>query len=332
MGIDIAIFIFFIVLSGLFSGMEIAFFSLSPGAVRAMVNKGYKNATLIERLKNDSQRLLIVILLGNNLVNIAAAALATNLSLQLFGSAGVGIATGIVTIIVLLFGEIFPKSIAQVYAQPIAAKSAKFIIALQWLLWPIVAVLAYLSEKSLRYFKTHTHHPQIKDEVEALVTLGKEQGHVKAHEQDFIERLFEFNDRHVEHIMTPIDKVIMLDVEAIVSQVSYFAAHSGYSRFPVYEGNRNNIVGMVHIKDIFKAIQSDGRANPVDEIYGRAYFIQGTEVLITAFRQMQQVKTHNMIVKDGQKVIGMITLEDLLEELLGELYDESDNVKKSVIS
>ncbi len=313
----------FIFLSAFFSGVEIAFFSLSSAKVRTMAREDLSGAKMVEKLKSNPQRLLIVILIGNNLVNIFAASLATQAAINTFGSSGVGIATGIVTLLVLVFGEILPKTIAQMHAKTITRYTAGLLYIIGLILLPFVLIFESLSKYILKILPNKKDKHIISEEdLHSMVHIGVEEGSMEHHEKDFIERLFKFNDMIVRDVQTPIDKIIMLNGRAIIDQVSHFAVNSGYSRFPVYDGSKQNIIGIVHLKDIFRANQSDNRDKFVNNIALPPVFVKDSNKLDDIFRMLIRDATHYGIIKNEKGLTtGVITLEDLLEELVGEIYD-----------
>lgn len=316
--------------SAFFSAVEIAFFSLSPGKVRSMVRHAVFGATIVERLRKNPQRLLVTVLLGNNLVNIFAAALATQLSLALFGSLGIGIATGVVTLVVLVFGELFPKAIAHAHARSLACKTAYAVLSLQYLLFPIIVPLEYCTRLFFRLTGTSHRLPNVsEDEIRSLMHIGVEEGSVERHEREFVDRLFQFSDSTLDTIMMPIADVVMVDGENSVNQVADFIARSGYSRFPVYEKNRQNIVGVAHIKKIFRATLShEERSELIVRFAKQTHVLAPDTKLIDAFYQMQNTRIPHALVKQNDgKIVGFVTIEDVLEELVGEIYDESDKRK-----
>lgn len=327
-------FVVLILLSGFFSGVEIAIFSLSQARVRTMVRQGLRGAKTVERLKSNPERLLVTILLGNNLVNIFAAAIATQLSLELFGSVGVGVATGVVTFLVLVFGEIFPKSLAQVHAVGMARKTARLVLILEYILFPFIWFLEKLA-KSVTMITAGRAHPLLvaEEEIRSMLYIGMEKGVIERHEKDFVERLFKFNDLPVRAVLTPIEKVVMLDGDTSIEDIAHFVANSGYSRFPVFQESRQNIVGAIHIKNIMKANNSDQRGEKLSTIVNKPAFVKESSLLDDVFRQMQKMHLHHMLVQDSRgMVIGLITLEDIMEELVGEIHDESDKKKSSVVT
>lgn len=319
-----------ILFSAFFSGVEIAFFSLNRAKVRTLIRKKVPGAKTVDQLRSRPQRLLITVLLGNNLVNIFAAALATEIALITFGSLGVGIATGIVTLLVLVFGEIIPKSFARQRAAVIACRTARVIHFLQYCFSPIILPL----EKLLRIITPPSPRDRnralvVEEEIRSLMHIGVEEGSVERHEHEFMERLFRFNDVRVASVMTPLSDVLMLDGDRSVEEVMRLVVQSGYSRFPVYRDVRQNIIGVVHMKDIVRTQHSDRRRDPLVSIAGKAWFLSDDAVLDDAFRMMQTSRTPCLFIRNAKKeILGMATREDVLEELVGEIDYESDGRKR----
>ena len=333
MTLTIILFVILIFLSAFFSGIEIAFFSLSKARVHTMVRRKVNGAELVQKLKSNSQRLLVTILIGNNLVNIFAASVATQVALDVFGSAGIGIATGIVTLLVLVFGEIFPKAIARVHAPKITTMTAPLVYSLQLLLFPLVIIFEKLSVVAVKIVpKTH-EHIGLEEDVHSMMHMGVQEGEVERHEKEFVERLFKFNDIPIASVITKLEDMVMIEDDAVIDQIAHFVANSGYSRFPVHEGGKQNVIGYVHIKDLFRAVKSDNRDMTVRSIMQPVQSITDDEIIDDVFRTMVRQRVHYMLVRSSNGVIiGSVTIEDILEELLGEMYDESDKIKTSVIS
>jgi len=330
----IFIFIVLLALSALFSGIEIAFFSLSPGRVRTMVRQNLYGAKLVERLKQKPRRLLITVLIGNNLVNISAAAIATELAISLFGHEGVAIAAGVATFLILVFGEIFPKSFAQYHPGKTSRYTAPLVYVLSVLASPLAWCLETLMDL-LTIKKQSSHDASTKvaeEEIHSLFQIGFEKGFIEEHEKEFAERLFRFNDAPISLIMKPLDKAVMLDGSASIGSAFGEAAHSGYSRFPVFADTRENIIGIVHIKDIMKENRPAHQIDPLSSIARPPLFVSSKDKLDDVFRMMRRLHAHYALVKDDRGVVGLITLEDIIEELIGEIYDESDKRKKGIIT
>jgi putative hemolysin len=329
--ITFAVFVVLFALSGLFSGSEIALFSLSRAAVNKMQRQKRVGAEAISKLRKNPHKLLVTILIGNNIVNIYAAALATAITIELFGSRGVGVATGVVTFMILLFGEIFPKALAQAYAQTIALNVARPLLLLSYILWPLVLVLEWLSRMLIKIMPGKVESTmKIEDEIKSLLMIGLEEGSTELYERDFIERLFKFDDTPVSDVMVAYEKTVLVDGSVPIDQISHFLAKSGYSRFPVYQGSRNNVVGMVHVKDVFRANNSDDRKNSLVTLAQQAVNVRVDEKLDDAFNVLRQKKIHSALVQDkNSTVVGFVTLEDILERLVGDIQDESDRIKEA---
>jgi len=327
--LTIIVFVGLFVLSGLFSGSEIALFSLSRAAIKKMQRQGRSGAEAISKLRESPHKLLVTILIGNNIVNIFAAALATEITIGIFGSRGVGIATGIVTFMILLFGEIFPKSLAQAYSETIARYVARPLLVMSYALWPLVLVLEWLSKNLIRIMPGKTESVmEIEDEIRSLLTIGLEEGSTELYERDFVERLFKFDDTPVKDVMIPYESAVLVDGSVPIDQVAHFLAESAYSRFPVYEGSRNKIVGMVHVKDVFRANNSDDRKDNLSTLTRPAVTVGIKDKLNDAFNILRQKKMHSALVKGKDNtIVGFVTLEDILERLVGDIQDEFDRTK-----
>lgn len=322
-------FIILLFLSALFSATEIAFFSLTIAQARRLQEKKLKGADLVWKLKNRPQRLLITILLGNNIVNVLIAALATALAIKMFGSSGVGIATGVVTLAILIFGEITPKSIAQKNNAGIARYSAFVIYPLSIVFYPISAVLIkFNSVIAHKLLKIKNPELVTEDEIRTLARLGVETGAIAYQERELIENIFKFNDIEVKEVMTPKYRMVSLNGNVSVEQIAYFVAQSGFSRYPVYDDDEDNIVGYVHVNDIMRYLNSDKREVLVKNIVRPIKVVDKNKKINSVFRSMIRHKEHIMLVKNSEKkntIIGLVTLEDIIEELIGEIIDETDD-------
>lgn len=324
----IVAFVILIFLSALFSSTEIAFFSLSPAKAHSLIQKKKKNAQLIWKLKQHPQKLLITILIGNNVVNVFTASLATVLTINYFGSAGIGIATGAVTLLILVFGEITPKSIAQKNNVLIAQKTAKLLYTLGLIFTPVTWLLIRWNNLIIKKIvKSSDASAVSEDEIRALTRLGVEKGEIDFQEREFIERVFKFDDVKVKKIMTPRYKIIALNGEVGVDNIAHFVSQSGFSRYPVFIDDEDKIIGYVHINDLMKRLNSDEREQPVKELVRPVIRILESHNIEQLFRQMLKKREHLAVVTDDEDAVtpvGLVTLEDILEELVGEIEDETD--------
>lgn len=316
-----------LVLSSWFSGMEIAMFSLSPAKVRSLVLAKRPNALLVQKLLNNKHRLLVVILLGNNLVNIGAASLATMAAMETFGSAGVGIATGAMTLLILIFGEMYPKAYFRLKSAQIVLLFAPALYFLELILYPIV----YILEKLLNFLTSgHSTEAVSETEFRALSRLAVESGALEFEEHEMIMNILEFNDQEIKEVMTSRYKMEVLKDDADVDQVSYFMAQNGFSRYPVYHNQKDNIIGYVHVIDIMKALNSDQREKQLEEFVQPIIKVKETEKINLVFNKMRRKHIHMALVMRKKELLGLVTLEDILEEIVGEIRDENDGPEPSL--
>lgn len=294
-----------------------------------METKKKKNASLIRKLKSKPQRLLITILIGNNIVNLFTASYATVVAISLFGSAGLGIATGFTTLFILIFGEIMPKSVAYANNARIARLTAKPLYALFVVFYPVSHVLVKINKAAGRMFKSTATTGVSEEEIRVMSRLGVESGAIEYREHEMIENIFKFDNVLVEDVMTPISRTDMLDGSVPIEQIAYFVSHSGHSRYPVHDGNEDNIVGYIHMSQIMRALNSDDRDQPLSNFMSEVTVVSESMDIERVFRAMKKDKAHMYIVHDEENkkdIVGIITLEDILEEIVGEIEDESDSL------
>ncbi|MGB0757611.1 MAG: hemolysin family protein [Patescibacteria group bacterium] len=326
----IALFVLLIALSGFFSGAEIAFFSLTKAQVRALRDQKKRYSDLVWRLKQKPQRLLITILIGNNIVNVLTASLATVVAVDYFGSVGVGLATGVVTLVILIFGEITPKSIAQKNNALLARATSPVLLVLSWLFFPVSWLLIQFNERiAHRLVKTSELPLPVEDEIRVMARMGVESGTLQYREHKMIENILEFDEKKVGEIMTSRYKIIALNGEVPVDQISHFVGQSGFSRYPVFVDDEDNFIGYVHVNDILRKLQSDERDQMVKEFVRPLQRVGEDKIIESIFRQFLNAQEHIAIVErgvvDGTEVVGLVTLEDVLEEIVGEIVDETDD-------
>jgi len=320
------ILVILLVLSAWFSGMEIAMFSLSSARVRSLVLKKKPNAELLQKLLVNKHKLLVIILLGNNLVNIGAASLATATAIKVFGTVGVGVATGAMTLLILIFGEMYPKAYFRLKAARIALLFAPTIYVLQLILYPVV----YILEKLLAWLTRGKLNEKVSEiEFKALSRLAVEEGTIEFEEHEMIMNVLEFNDQEVKDIITPRYKMQILNDEADVDQVAYFIGQVGFSRYPVYHNQKDNIIGYVHALDIMKVLNSEHREKELENFVQPIIRLKPTEKINIVFNKMRRKHSHMALVFKKDKLLGLVTMEDILEELVGEIRDENDETSDS---
>ncbi|UCH23292.1 MAG: HlyC/CorC family transporter [Deltaproteobacteria bacterium] len=316
-----------ILLSGFFSSAETALFSISKVKARHLAKDKGKTNRLIKKMKENPHKLLSTILIGNNLVNVAASALATALTIKLMSSHAVGIATGIMTLTILIFGEIFPKSIATRNNVLIARLVIVPIYWLSILFSPLILFLNFIPQITNKIQKKHA---VTEEELITFVEVVEEEGEIKEQEKKLIHNIFEFDDTNASEIMTPrgdmfvIDADENMDLEAIIQ--------SGFTRIPVIEGDIDHVVGILNIKDLFLEQAKGNGELDVRKIMNKPYFVPEYKKLDSLLHQFKKRKQHMAIVVDEHGgVSGLITLEDALEEIVGEIVDETDKDEPQIV-
>ncbi|MCP4726816.1 MAG: HlyC/CorC family transporter [bacterium] len=322
-----------LIFSAFFSGAEIAFMSISDVKVRHLVEKKKRYSRLLEKLKSRPNNLLITVLIGNNLANIGGASLATTLSidiLQNFGVAqalsyGVGITTGVMTLLILIFGEIAPKTYCMHHAESVALTISPIVRFFQMLFYPFSQPVCLILKKTSGDVLTKQYHSVTEDEVKTMVKISEEEGAIRQEEKELIQNVFELDNTEVGLIMTPrVDMFTMesdLSIDEAVKQVQDLE----FSRIPVYDDKVDNIVGIAYTKDILRAAINSEGDNHLSKIVKPAIFVPESMMVNVLLEKLQAQKTHiAMVVDEHGGIAGLVSIEDVLEELVGEIYDETD--------
>ena len=324
-----------LVMSAFFSGSETALTAASRGKLRALADRGSRGARLALRVTEDSERLIGAVLLGNNLVNILAAALATSLFTGLFGDGGVALATLVMTLLVLVFAEVMPKTYAITNPESAATRVARPIAALVSLLSPVVAMVRWYVRLSLRAFGVRTDPGSrvlaVHEEIAGTIALGHSEGAVQKDDRDRLLGALDLKHREVEEIMLHRSDIEMIDADAPPAEILNSCLASNHTRLPVFRGEPENIVGVIHAKDLLRAVHRlkdrDSFADlDVLDVAMEPYFVPETTTLDDQMREFLRRHTHFALVVDEYGALqGLITLEDILEEIVGEITDEHDS-------
>ena len=320
-------------MSAYFSASETAFLSLRLSRIRELKKKKVHNAELIEKLKEDSYQTIIALLIGNNLVNILASALATSItfeimaSYQMDGAIAIAVATGVMTFLVLIFGEITPKTFAVSRAEKFMLLTVRLLYLVKLILLPLVYLFEGISGIMLKLLgaqKTNAVHSE--GELRAFVEMSEEEGVIKAMEKKLIHNILDFDDTSVKEIMTPISDVIALDYRAGINDVLNIIVDSNFSRILIYKDHVEEIIGVVHIKDVLPHIKKGDFKVRLDQVMRKVSFIPAAKKISALLRYFQNHKEHiAVIVNEYGNTLGVVTLEDVLEEIVGEINDESDD-------
>lgn len=331
--ISVLLLISSIFLSAFFSGAEVAIISMSELRVMHLVEQKVRHAKTLLTLKKRPNRTLITILIGNNVVNIGGSALATKMAIDLFpGSAGVAIATAIMTFLILTFGEIAPKTFCVRNAKKIALAIAPMILFLSKLLAPFVWFFLQLTRLLARLTGASSDEPLVTEqEVRDIVRIGEKEGQIKSTEQEMIQKIFLFDDKEAEDVMTPRTDMFALDWNMTITGALPIIIDQDYSRVPVYDTNIDKIKGIVFARDLLRLISKGKSAHKLKDIAQDAFFVPEHQKIDVLLRVLQKEKTHMaIVVNEHGGIEGLITIEDILEEIVGEIFDESDDVERLI--
>jgi putative hemolysin len=320
-------------LSAFFSASETALMSLSKIRLRHMVEDKVKGAESVERLLQNPSKLLGAILVGNNVVNIAASALATSLAIKHWPNKGVAISTISMTILVLIFGEITPKSLAAQNSEKVSIRVAGLISFIAIIFKPIVVVTTYISNGLITMLggKVNKNQPYItEDELKTIVDVSQEEGVLQVEEKEMIYNVFEFGDLQVKDVMVQRVDIIALDSEATFEEVINIIKTEQFSRIPVYKETIDNIVGILNVKDLVMLHTENGEFS-LEKFMRDPYYTFEFKKITDLFREMKKDRTHMAVVLDEYGgTVGIVTLEDLVEEIVGDIDDEYDEDEKEI--
>lgn len=327
--IIIFILVILVLLSAFFSSTETAFSSANKIKLKNMANDGDRRAKKTLDIIDNYSKFLSTILIGNNIVNIFASSLATLLFVKLLGEdLGVTCSTIIMTVIILIFGEISPKSIAKETPERFAMSVCNIISFLMTVLTPVNWIFDQLKRMLTFFFRVENNDSYSSDEFITIVEEAHNEGGMDDHEANLLTNAIEFNDLEVKEILTPRVDVVAEDVDASLEEIEKLYRESGYSRIPIYEDSIDNIIGVLHEKDFYRIYYTKAKTS-LRKILQPIVFTSPQVKISYLLRQLQNSKSHMAIVVDEYGgTAGIITMEDILEELVGEIYDEHDVVEE----
>ena len=330
---QIIILVILIMFSAYFSATETAFSSLNKIRIKMLADDGNKRAALVLDMTENFDRLLTTVLIGNNIVNIASTSIATVFFISLLGNAsGPTVSTVVMTVLVLIFGEITPKSIAKEKPESFAMFSAPFIKVLFMVFIPFVWFFSAWKKMLKKLFKLENNDAITGDELLNIVEEAEDSGGIDEEESDLIRSAISFSDLTAEDILTPRVDIIAIDKYDSEDKIAQVFDDSKFSRLPVYEEGIDNIIGFIHIRDFSRVKFSDDKDYNIDDILKNTVFVAKSMAVNDLLKLMQSKKTHMAIVTDEYGgTIGLVTLEDILEELVGEIWDESDEIVEDFV-
>ena len=322
---DLLILVFLLILSGLFSGSETALVSLSLARAEALKREGRAGSSALFYLKTNPARMLITILIGNNVVNIAASALATVIATKHLGHIGPGIAVGVLTILILVFGEITPKSLATRYSERISLAIAPVMYGFMRTIYPLVWVFDRFTNWVQRMAGKGGDPMVTEAELISMMEHGEEEGTIEAGEREMIERIFFLNDLRAGDVMTPMRRVFTLDGRRTLADILTAVLQEPYSRIPLYGENSNEILKVLFLRDLLEAVVAGRTESCALDIGRMPLFVPSNQKIDQLLPLLRKHMQHMAIVVDETGYLeGVVTLEDLVEEVVGEIYDEID--------
>jgi putative hemolysin len=328
--VEILLFIICVLLTAFFSSSEVALISITRAKVRTLVNEGRPGSDAVAALKESPEHLLITILIGNTVVTTAAASIATAVAIQIFGDIGVGIATGFVVIMLLVFGEIGPKIYAARASDSFALTIAPVILFFSRIFTPVIWLVERISPK-FGIGKEVCEPSLTEEEIKEWIDVGKEDGTIEQAEQDMLYSVLEFADTTAREIMTPrVDVIAMEDTVSFEEAIRIFN-EAGFSRIPVYHDQIDNITGILNVKDIFSAMVSHRKDSTIKEVMYDPMFVPETKKIDDLLKELQVHRVQMAIVIDEySSFVGIATVEDILEEIVGDIMDEYDKEEPDI--
>ena len=318
-------------LSGFFSGLEVALVGLSKSKVLQLFRDNVKGSKALHKLKSNPGWMMSSVNLGNNLVNVASAAIATNISIRIFGNDGLGIAIGIMTFLILVFGEITPKTYCNANATRIALRFSPVLLGFSYVLYPIVKLFEMITRGIVKLTGSSYFPPPLtEEEIKGVVDQGLEDKAIEEEERQLVHGALNFDEVVIRAVMTPRTRMFTLNSKMMLFEALPLINQSGFSRIPVYGDSKDEILGILHIRDVLKHLEKEKKIITLKQISRKPIFVSQEKKVSDLLREMQGRQTHMAIVLDEfGGVEGCVTLEDLLEEIVGEIEDETD-IEKTV--
>jgi len=313
-------------LSGFFSGLEVALVGIRKSKVLQLVRKKAKGAEALQKLKSNPGHMMASVNLGNNLVNVASTVMATDIALKSFGSEGLAITIGIMTFLILVFGEITPKTYCNANATKIALRYSRVLLVFSYALYPLVKLFEKITKVMVKITGSSYLPPPItEEEIKGVIDQGLEEKAIEKQERELVHGALNFDEVIIRAVMTPRTKMFTLNSKMMLSEGLSLINQSGFSRIPLYGKNKDEIVGILHVRDILKQLEKNQKLISLQQIARKPIFVSQEKRISDLLKEMQGRQTHMAIVLDEfGGVEGCVTLEDLIEEIVGEIRDETD--------
>ena len=313
-------------LSGFFSGLEVALVGIPKSKVIQLFHEGKKGSKALHKLKTNPSWMMSSVNLGNNLVNVGASALATSLAIRLFGNDGLGIAVGVMTFLILVFGEITPKTYCNANSTKIALRFAPVLLAFSYVFYPVVKFFEVITRGVVKLTgSSYTPPPITEEDIKGVIDQGLAEKAIEKDEMKLVHGALKFDDIVIRSVMTPRTKMFTLNSKMLLFEALPQINQSGHSRIPIYGDTEEDIVGFIHARDILKELEKDNKMIRLEQIARKPVFASQEKMVSSLLKEMQGRRIHMAIVIDEHNgVEGLVTLEDLVEEIVGEIEDETD--------
>lgn len=321
-------------LSAFFSSAETALITVNSIRIRSLAEEGNKKAAIVAKITDEKgkSKMLSAVLIGNNIVNLSASSIATSFAIEKFGSFAAGIATGILTILVLMFGEIAPKTLATMHAEKLALLYARVIYGIIFIFTPVIYIVNALSHGFLRILGVNSSkqsNTYTENELRTIVEVSHEEGIIESEEREMINNVFDFGDSLAKDIMTPRADITFADVNLSYKELMELYCIDKFTRIPVYEDSTDNVIGVINMKDLLLTNPDNFHIRDIMREANYTYEYKKTSELLV---EMKQESYPMVIVLDEYGITaGLVTMEDLLEEIVGDIRDEFDDWEKDLI-
>ena len=313
--------------SAFFSGTEVAMVGTRKSTVTQLLKQKVKGAKALHKLTSNPSWMMSSVNLGNNLVNVAASVFATSIAIRTFGNEGLGIVVGIMTFVILVFGEITPKIYANANSTKIALRCAPVLLIFSYALWPVVKLFEIITKTMIRLTGSSYHPPPItEEEMKGIVAQGLADNILEKDESELVYSALEFDDTVIRTVMTPRTKMFTLPAKMLLFDALPLISENLHSRIPVFGKTHDDIVGFVHVRDILIHLEKDNKMITLEQVSRKPVFASQEKMVSSLLKEMKGRKTHMAIVIDEHGgVEGLVTLEDLIEEIVGDIEDETDD-------
>lgn len=331
---QLIVLVILLILSAFFSSAETSLTTFNRIRMRTLADEGNKRAARALEVTEDSGKMLSAILIGNNIVNLSASSIATSLAIRILGSVGAGIATGILTVLILIFGEISPKTLATIHAETLAMAYSGIIRGIMTVLTPVIIVINQLSLLFLRLLRVDPNKSKdtlTEEELKTIVDVSHESGVIETEEREMIHNVFDFSDALAKEIMTPRIDMTFIKSDSSYHDILEIYREDHYTRMPVYEDTTDHVTGILNMKDLL--LYEDTEHFSVSNILREPFFTYEKKNTAELFLEMQTKSINLAIVLDEYGITaGMVTMEDLLEEIVGEIHDEYDGNEEALLT